>query len=158
MALAVYVKHLCFVVAVWSKDDWNWFFTDTKTWGQRGEANTEACDRKRDQMRLTNVWIILYASGIRKAFCEIHMWKTLCEVLTKTFFFRTFLWCFLKPNLKRKKLMFWGDSGWVFLWAFVDFPVGPLMELISLAVQFFSYCIFKVCCMVPCEHQVPPDE
>lgn len=61
----------------------------------------------------------------------------------KDFFFRTFLWCFLKPNLKRKKLMFWGDSGWVFLWAFVDFPVGPLMELISLAVQFFSYCIFK---------------
>lgn len=51
-----------------------------------------------------------------------------------------------------------GDSGWVFLWASVGFSVGPPMELISLAVQFFHNCIFKICCTVPCEHQVPPDE
>ena len=93
---------------------------------------------------------------------ESILWDTYVKdamwCFNKDFFFRTFLWCFLKPNLKRKKLMFWGDSGCVFLWAFVGFPVGPLMELISLAVQFFSYCIFKDCCMVPCEHQVPPDE
>lgn len=42
--------------------------------------------------------------------------------------------------------------------ALVGFSVGALMELISLAVQFFSYCIFKICCMVPCEHHVPPNE
>lgn len=37
-----------------------------------------------------------------------------------------------------------GDSGWVFLWAFVGFSVGPLMELISLAVQFFHIVFLKL--------------
>lgn len=36
-----------------------------------------------------------------------------------------------------------GDSGWVFLWAFVGFSVGPPMELISLAVQFFHIVFLK---------------
>lgn len=142
MALAVYVKHLCFVVAVWSKDNWKWFFTDTKTWGQRGEANTEACDRKSwDQMRLANVWIILYASGIRKAFCEIHMWKTLCEVLTKTFFLSHFALVFLKAKLKKEEINVLRGQWVGFSVGFCWFSCGPSngIDLSGCSIFFLLY-------------------
>lgn len=88
----------------------------------------------------------------------MQLWKTLCEVLNYQRLSH-FLLLFLKAKLKQEEInVLYGSVGGFFLWAFVGFSVGPLMELISLAVQFFSYCIFKLCCTVPCEHRVLPDE
>ena len=140
MALAVYVKHLCFVVAVWSKDDWKWFFTHTKTWGQRGEANTEACGHKSwDQMRLANVWIIICfwnkESILWDTYVKDAMWS-----FNKDFFLSHFALVFLKAKLKKEENVLRGQ--WVgFSVGFCWFSCGPSngIDLSGCSIFFLLY-------------------
>lgn len=129
-ALALYVKHLCFVVAVWSKGGFTckWLFTDTnlrtERWGKYWGLRSWKLGPNRGSQMFGLFYILIW---IRKAFCEILMWKTLCEVLTifQRLFLSHFPLVFLKAKLKQEEIhVLKGTVGGsfcglllVFLWA-----------------------------------------